>query len=452
MKERTENIMGTKPIGSLLLGMAFPIMISLIVQALYNVVDSVFVSMLSENALTSVSLVYPIQKLMIAVAVGTSVGMNSLLSCTLGEKQYEKANRVANNGVFLSIAGWAVFVIIGLTCSTWFLNSFTTNPEIATAGADYMRICTVFSFGMFVQITMDRVLQVTGKAIYQMLSQLVGAVVNIFLDPILIFGLFGLPKMGVKGAAWATVISQIVGMVIILIINHYKNHEVRINFKEMMPDVKTICGIYQVGLPATIMLSIGSVMVFGMNKILIAFTDTAVSVFGVYFKLESFVFMPVYGVTNALVPIIAYNYGARRKDRIMQTLKLSNIVISVILIAGTALFLLAPTWLLSLFNASESMYAIGVPALRIISLSFCITGVAFVLSCLFQALGEGVLSLLMSIFRQLVLLLPCAWLLAHFFGLEALWYSFLISEGCALILAIFFYKRVYERKLKNMEP
>ncbi|MEG0910522.1 MAG: MATE family efflux transporter [Ruthenibacterium sp.] len=442
--------MGTKPVNSLLIGMAFPIMLSMIVQALYNVVDSIFVSMLSENALTSVSLVFPIQNLMIAVAVGTAVGMNALLSRRLGEKNYEKANRVANNGVFLSIVNWIVFAVIGLTCSTWFLSSFTSNAEIATAGADYMRICTVFSFGLFLQITMERVLQVTGKTTYQMFSQLAGAIINIVLDPILIFGLFGLPKMGVQGAAWATVIGQMIGMALSLIINHYKNHEVRLNFKEMMPDAKTIRGIYQVGLPTIIMQSIGSVMVFGMNKILIAFTETAISVFGVYFKLQSFVFMPVFGVTNALVPIIGYNYGARRKDRIMQASKLSVAMISVIMLAGTALFQLAPTWLLSLFNASESMYAIGVPALRLISLSFCFAGVAIVLSSMFQALGEGVMSLLMSIFRQLVLLLPCAWLLAKFAGLDAVWLSFLISEVCSLAFAIFLYTRVYARKLKHI--
>lgn len=451
MKERTENIMGTKPVNSLLVGMAFPIMLSMIVQALYNVVDSIFVSMLSENALTSVSLVFPIQNLMIAVAVGTAVGMNALLSRRLGEKNYEKANRVANNGIFLSILNWLVFAGIGLTCSSLFLNSFTNNPEIAVAGANYMRICTVFSFGLFMQITLERILQVTGKTTYQMFSQLTGALINIALDPILIFGLFGLPKMGVAGAAWATVIGQIIGMALSLIINHYKNHEVRLYFKEMLPDAKTIRGIYQVGLPTIIMQSIGSVMVFGMNKILITFTETAISVFGIYFKLQSFVFMPVFGVTNALVPIIGYNYGARRKDRIMQASKLSVIMITIIMLAGTALFQLAPTWLLSLFNASESMYAIGAPALRIISVSFCFAGVAIVLSSMFQALGEGMMSLLMSIFRQLVLLLPCAWLLAKFAGLDAVWYSFLFAEVFSLCFALFLYARVYARKLKPME-
>lgn len=451
MKERTENIMGTKPINSLLVGMAVPIMLSMLVQAFYNIVDSIFVSMVSENALTSVSLVFPIQNLMIAVGVGTGVGINALLSRRLGEKNYDSANLVAENGVFVTFISWIVFAIFGLTCSGFFMSSFTQNPEIAKMGSEYMIICTVFSLGVFMQITMERILQVTGKTIYQMCSQMTGAVINIVLDPILIFGLFGMPKMGVAGAAWATVIGQWIGMIVAILINHFKNHEVRLHLRGFRPDGISIRGIYQVGLPSIIMQSIGSVMVFGMNKILINFTETAVSVFGVYFKLQSFVFMPVFGITNAMVPIIGYNYGARKKTRIQQAIKTSMIGVSAIMILGTLVFLTVPGALLSMFNASESMLSIGQPALRIISFSFCLAGVSIVCSSVFQALGSGVLSLLMSIVRQLVFLLPSAFLLAHFFGLDAVWFSFLIAELVSMSMALLFLKHVNRTHLSISE-
>ena len=312
MEERRENIMGTQPINRLLPSMAFPIMLSMLVQALYNVVDSVFVSMVSENALTSVSLAFPVQNLMIAVSVGTAVGINALLSRRLGEKNFEAANKVAENGIFVTVLSWAVFAVFGAACSGLFMGAFTQNAEILAGGTDYMWIVTVFSLGLFMSVTMERVLQVTGKTVYQMISQMTGAVVNIILDPVFIFGWLGLPAMGVAGAAWATVIGQFCGMAVGIGINHVKNHEVRLNFRRFRPDWHSIKGIYQVGLPSIIMQSIGSVMTFGMNKILIAFTETAVSVFGVYFKLQSFVFMPVFGVTNALVPIVGYNYGAQQ--------------------------------------------------------------------------------------------------------------------------------------------
>ncbi len=450
MNERKENIMGTKPVNGLLVGMAVPIMLSMLVQAMYNIVDSIFVSMLSENALTSVSLIFPIQNLMIAVGVGTSVGMNALLSRKLGEKNYEAANRVAENGLFLSLLSGLAFALLGIFGSDLFMRSFTDNAAIAADGATYMRICTIFSVGLFMQITTERILQVTGKTVYQMCSQMTGAIINIILDPILIFGLLGAPKMGVAGAALATVIGQWIGMLVGFTINAYKNHEVHIQWKGFRPDMNAIKGIYQVGLPTIIMQSIGSVMVFGMNKILIAFTETAVSVFGIYFKLQSFVFMPVFGITNAMVPIVGYNYGARSKERIVQCIKISLIMVSSVMAIGTVIFQAVPVWLLSMFNASESMLAIGVPALRMISICFCFAGVAIVFSSVFQALGNGMYSLWMSVIRQLVLLLPSAYVLAKIGGLHTVWFSFVFAEVISIFLAVFFFKKIYREKIQKL--
>lgn len=450
MEERRENIMGTQPINRLLPSMAFPIMLSMLVQALYNVVDSVFVSMVSENALTSVSLAFPVQNLMIAVSVGTAVGINALLSRRLGEKNFEAANKVAENGIFVTMLSWAVFAVFGAACSGLFMGAFTQNAEILAGGTDYMWIVTVFSLGLFMSVTMERVLQVTGKTVYQMISQMTGAVVNIILDPVFIFGWLGLPAMGVAGAAWATVIGQFCGMAVGIGINPVKNHEVRLNFRRFRPDWHSIKGIYQVGLPSIIMQSIGSVMTFGMNKILIAFTETAVSVFGVYFKLQSFVFMPVFGVTNALVPIVGYNYGARSSQRIQQATRLSLLMTTAIMALGTVIFQVAPGPLLSLFSASDTMLSIGIPALRIISVSFCFAGVAIVFSSVFQALGDGMLSLVMSAVRQLLLLLPCAFVLAKLGGLDAVWFSFLIAEVASVTLAVVFYRSLYNKKIRHI--
>ena len=434
MEERRENIMGTQPINRLLPSMAFPIMLSMLVQALYNVVDSVFVSMVSENALTSVSLAFPVQNLMIAVSVGTAVGINALLSRRLGEKNFEAANKVAENGIFVTVLSWAVFAVFGAACSGLFMGAFTQNAEILAGGTDYMWIVTVFSLGLFMSVTMERVLQVTGKTVYQMISQMTGAVVNIILDPVFIFGWLGLPAMGVAGAAWATVIGQFCGMAVGIGINHVKNHEVRLNFRRFRPDWHSIKGIYQVGLPSIIMQSIGSVMTFGMNKILIAFTETAVSVFGVYFKL----------------PIVGYNYGARSSQRIQQATRLSLLMTTAIMALGTVIFQVAPGPLLSLFSASDTMLSIGIPALRIISVSVCFAGVAIVFSSVFQALGDGMLSLVMSAVRQLLLLLPCAFVLAKLGGLDAVWFSFLIAEVASVTLAVVFYRSLYNKKIRHI--
>lgn len=445
-----ENIMGTKPMTPLLLGMAFPIMISMLVQALYNVVDSIFVARLSDAALTAVSFAYPVQMLTIAVSVGTSIGVNALLSRRLGEGDRPAADRVAHNGLLLMVASWAVFAVFGLFFSELFFSFFTKNPEVAGGGAAYLRICLVFSLGMFLQICLERLIQVTGKTVYQMASQLTGAVVNIILDPILIFGMFGMPKMGVAGAAAATVIGQWIGCGVALVLNLRHNNEVRLRASALRFDLPTLKSIYSVGLPSIIMQSISSVMTFGMNFILAGFSETAVSVLGIYFKLQNFVFMPGFGLTSALVPIVGYNYGAAKKQRILACTKTAMISITVIMIFGTALFQLFPGQLLALFSDGGDLARTGEPALRIISLSFVFAGIAIVLSSLFQALGEGLHSLLMSVFRQLVLLLPIAWLLSLSGNVDLVWYSFLISEAVSLCFALTLFRRSYNKKIKHL--
>ncbi len=450
MDKPQENIMGTKPVNSLLIGMAVPIMLSMLVQALYNVVDSIFVSMLSENALTSVSLVFPIQNLMISVAVGTAIGVNAVLSRRLGEKDFAAANRVAENGIFLAFLSTVAFAVIGITCSKLFMSSFTKDPEILSMGVDYMAIVCIFSLGIFMQCMLERIIQVTGKTIYQMIIQLIGAVVNIILDPILIFGLLGMPKLGVAGAAIATVIGQTVSMIIGFYLNSTKNHEIKLVLKDFRPCARTIKNIYQIGVPSIIMQSIGSIMTFGINKILIVFSATAVSVFGIYFKLQSFVFMPVFGVTSALVPIIGYNYGARRPKRIIQAVRMALILCVGIMFIGFLIFEFAPQTLLSLFSASDAMLEIGVPALRIIAVCFVFAGASIVASSMFQALGEGMHSLVMSVVRQLVVLLPAAYILAKLFGLQAVWWSFPAAEVAAFALTIIFSIKTYRTILKPM--
>lgn len=445
-----ENIMGTKPMTPLLLGMAFPIMISMLVQALYNVVDSIFVARLSDAALTAVSFAYPVQMLTIAVSVGTSIGVNALLSRRLGEGDRKAADKVAHNGLLLMAASWAVFAVFGLFFSELFFSFFTKNPEVAQGGAAYLRICLVFSLGMFLQICLERLIQVTGKTVYQMASQLTGAVINIILDPILIFGMFGLPKMGVAGAAAATVIGQWIGCCVCLWLNLRHNNEVKLRISALRFDLPTVKSIYSVGLPSIIMQSISSVMTFGMNFILAGFSETAVSVLGIYFKLQNFVFMPGFGLTSALVPIVGYNYGAAKKQRILACTKTAMISISVIMVFGTALFQLFPGQLLALFSDGGDLARTGESALRIISLSFVFAGIAIVLSSLFQALGEGMHSLLMSVFRQLVLLLPIAWLLSLSGNVDLVWYSFLIAEMVSLCFALTLFRRSYNKKIRHL--
>ena len=442
-----ENKMGVMPIGKLIVTMSLPIMISMLVQALYNVVDSVFVARIDEYALTAVSMAFPIQNLMIAVSVGTAVGVNALLARYLGAKDYEKVNKIAENAVFLAIMSYLVFLLVGLFLAEPFYRSQTDIEEIVQYGRQYISICCCLSFGVFIQIMFERLLQATGKTVYTMCTQGVGALTNIILDPILIFGMFGLPRMGVAGAAAATVAGQMVAAVLAVSLNHLKNKEVRIQMKGFRPNPEIIGQIYEIGLPAIVMQAIGSAMNYGMNRILITFSSTATAVFGVYFKLQSFVFMPVFGLNNGLVPIAAYNYGARKPERITKAIKLSITYGVCIMLAGFVVFQLFPGALLGIFSASDDMLAIGIPALRIISISFLIAGFSVVASSVFQALGHGFLSLAVSVLRQLIVLLPAAFILAKVGGLGACWWAFPIAEVFSGAVCFIFIRYTFKKEI-----
>lgn len=446
-----ENKMGVMPIPKLLVSMSLPMIISMLVQALYNIVDSMFVAKLNEEALTAVSLAFPIQNLMIAVAAGTGVGINALLSRNLGEKRYEDANLAARNGLFLGFMSSVVFAVIGGASAGFFFRVQTDNSLIVTYGTQYMQIVTMLSIGIFMQIKTERLLQATGKTFYTMITQGLGAIINIILDPILIFGLFGFPRLEVAGAALATVIGQIVAFLLGVYYNVAKNKELNLNMRGFRPNGRIIADIYKVGVPSIIMQSIGSVMTFGMNKILLMFSSTAAAVFGIYFKLQSFIFMPVFGLNNGMIPIIAYNYGARQKKRIMQTIWLSISIAVGIMIIGLAAFQFAATPLLNIFDASEHMLEIGVPALRIISLSFIFAGFAIIVSSVFQALGNGIYSLIVSVARQLLVILPVAYAFASLFGLHMVWWAIPIAEIVSLTLSALLLKRIYRLKIKPLE-
>jgi len=448
--EIKENKMGFMPVNRLLISMSLPMMISMLVQALYNVVDSIFVSRINENALTAVSLAFPLQSLMIALATGTGVGMNALLSKSLGEKNFKKADKVAINGVFLAVVSYAVFLLVGLLAVKPFYASQTTDQQILTYGYQYLTIVCCCSFGIYSQFVFERMLQSTGKTFYTMITQTTGAVINIILDPILIFGYFGMPKMGVAGAAVATVIGQIIAAVFAFVINQKKNTEIHLAFKGFKPDKKIIGQIYAVGVPSIIMQAIGSVMTYGMNRILMVFTSTAAAVFGVYFKLQSFIFMPVFGLNNGMVPIIAYNYGAAKKDRLMKTMKLSIIYAVSIMLIGLLVFQFFPAQLFMLFDASETMLAIGVPALRTISLSFLFAGFCIVCGSVFQALGNGVYSMMVSIARQLIVLLPVAYLLSRLGNVDYVWWAFPIAEIISLVMTLVFLVLIDKKIIRHI--
>lgn len=446
-----ENKMGTMPVPKLLITMSLPMIISMLVQALYNIVDSIFVAKLSEDALTAVSLAFPIQNLMIAIGVGTGVGINALLSRSLGEKKFEQANLAAENGVFLAVISFLLTALVGIFGSRLFFVAQTSQKTIVQYGIQYMEVITICSIGVYIQITMERLLQATGKTFYTMITQGTGAIINIILDPILIFGLFGFPRLEVAGAAIATVIGQIVGAALSTFFNIRVNKEIRINMKKFRPNKQIIGEIYRVGIPSIIMQSIGSVMVFGFNKILLFFNTTAAAVFGVYFKLQSFIFMPIFGINNGMVPIIAYNFGARNRKRIMDTIRLATLISIGIMILGVLLFQFFPKTLLGFFDASDHMISIGIPALRIISIHFVLAGYSIIISSTFQALGNGVYSLIVSVARQLVVLLPCAWILAECFGLNAVWFSFPAAELISVLLCTLLFRRIDRLKLAPLE-
>lgn len=450
MSEMKENKMGVMPINRLLISMSLPMMISMLVQALYNIVDSIFVSRIDENALTAVSLAFPLQTLMIALGSGTGVGVNALLSKSLGEKDYEKANKVAENGVFLAFVSYVIFCLVGIFVTTPFYLSQTTDAQIISYGKEYLSIVCCCSFGMYMQFIFERLLQSTGKTIYTMITQGIGAIINIILDPIFIFGYFGVPRMGVAGAAIATVIGQIIAGIIAMIINQKKNTEIHLQFKGFRPDKHMIGMIYRVGVPSIIMQSIGSIMTYGMNQILLAFSSTAAAVFGVYFKLQSFIFMPVFGLNNGMVPIIAYNFGAGHRSRMMKTLKLSVLYAVCLMFVGFLVFQIFPTQMFALFDASAIMLEIGVPALRIISISFLLAGFSIICGSMFQALGNGVYSMCVSIARQLVALLPVAYLLSLSGTVTAVWWAFPIAELVSVGMTVFFLIRIYRKVIVHV--
>lgn len=449
-----ENKMGTMSVTKLLISMAAPMMVSMLVQAFYNVVDSMCVAQLNENALNAVSLSFPLQQLMIAVCGGTSVGMNALLSRSLGAKQYDRANKIASTGVFLFICSSVVFSLIGIFLSRLFFLAQTDVEQIVDYGVDYVAVCLGCSIGICSQFCFEKLLQSTGRTTLSMIAQLIGAVVNIILDPILIFGWFGLPKLEVLGASIATVLGQIVAAIVAIIFNLKFNKDIHISLKFSSLDFKIIKDIYKIGLPSIIMQSIGSVMTFTMNLILIGFTTTATAVFGVYFKLQSFIFMPIFGLNNGMVPIIAYNYGARRYDRVKKTITVSIIIAVSIMLVGLLAFELIPELLLSPFESGEeagAMVEIGVPALRIIGTHYLFAGFCIIAGSVCQAIGKPTHSLIVSVCRQLVVLLPSAWLLSLTGRIEFVWFAFPIAECVSLVLSSIFLKKTMNRAKEKMK-
>ena len=439
MDTANENKMGIMPVGKLLITMSLPMMISMVVQALYNIVDSVFVSRVSEDALTAVSMAFPLQSLCIALGAGMGVGVNALLSKSLGAKDNDMVNKSALNGLFMTFVSYLVLLVIGIFAVKPFYMIQTDSADIIQYGTDYLSVICCFSFGMFFQFTFERLLQSTGRTFQTMITQTVGAVTNIILDPIFIFGYFGVPAFGVKGAAIATVIGQGIAAVLALIMNIKVNTDIDFSLKGFKPDIKIIGMIYKVGLPSIIMQSIGSVMVFCLNKILIVFSSTAVAVFGVYFKLQSFVFMPVFGLNNGLIPIMAYNYGAKKKDRMIKTIKCGLLIAFSIMSVGMVVFELFPDAILALFEASDNMLAMGKVALRTIAIHFPIAAICIVLGSAFQALGNAVYSMFVSIARQLVVLIPVAYALSKLGNVNYVWWCFPIAEIMSLTITVIFF-------------
>lgn len=447
MPEETlrENKMGTMPENKLLLSMAVPMMISMLVQALYNIVDSIFVSRICEDALTAVSMAFPWQNIIISIAVGFGVGINALLSRALGQKNAERVNQVAVNGLLLAGLSYLLVLVAGLIGIRAYMRTQTDIETIVNYGITYLNICILCSFGVFVEITFERFLQATGRTVYSMITQLTGAITNIILDPILIFGLLGFPKLGIAGAAWATVIGQCVGAVVAVTLNHFKNPEVHLRLRHIRPNGRLMGEITAISIPSIIMSCISSLTCFVMNMILIAYSSTAVAVFGVYFKLQSFVFMPVFGLNNGMVPIIAYNYGAQKPERIHKTIRLGMVYAVAIMVVGLLVFQLIPKELLLMFDASDAMLEIGAPALRIMSLAFVFAGIGIVSGSSCQAFGYSVYSMLISIARQIVVLIPAAYLLSLTGVLRSIWFAFPIAEIFSLIISLFFLRTTLKK-------
>lgn len=449
---KNENKMGTARMLPLIFSMALPAMFSMLVQALYNIVDSYFVSQISEKALAAVSLAFPIQNLLVAFAVGTAVGVTSLISRRLGQGRRRDAGAAAVHGILLGIGTSLLFAIYGAFFTTPFFQMFESDPEIVRMGDQYISICCIFCFGSFVAVMLEKILQATGNMIWPMVFQLVGAVTNIVLDPILIFGYFGMPALGVTGAAIATVAGQILSMIVSIVVIVFREQEIEITFKGFRFDWPTVKNIYSVGLPAIVMQAIGTVMNIAMNAILSGFSTAAYTVFGLYFKLQSFVFMPVYGLTQGLLPIMGYNYGAKNRKRLLSAMKQGCTIALCIMVAGMLVFLLLPDKLLTIFSASQELLSIGVPALRIICTCFVFAALGIVSSTLFQAVGRGTYSLVVSLMRQLAVLVPVAWLLAAVtHNVNAVWWAFPIAETVSLLVSAIFFARLYRKEIRHLE-
>ncbi len=444
-----ENKMGVMSVKKLVITMSLPMMVSMLVQALYNVVDSIFVSQVCEDALTAVSLAFPAQNLMIGVATGTGVGVNALLSRSLGEKNFEKANKIAAQGVLLAMLSAVLFALFGIFgTKIFFAAQVEKGSTIYNYGTDYLSVVCIASVGLFGQVIMERLMQATGKTTLSMVTQLAGAITNIILDPLFILGIGPFPRMEAEGAAIATVIGQTVAFAVGIILNEKANREINLRFSNLRPDFKIIGDIYKIGIPSVLMVGIGSLMTFLLNKILLSFTTTAAAVFGVYFKLQSFIFMPIFGLNNGVIPIIAYNYGAKRKERITECLRFSCTIAVAIMAVGMLLMWLIPEQMLRLFDAKDEMMEIGVPALRTISTSFILAGVCINLGSAFQALGKSYFSMITSFCRQIVVLLPAAYLLSKTGVLNNVWLAFPIAEVMSLTVTLICFSYVYKKIIK----
>lgn len=450
-KSISADKMGSTPMLRLILSMSLPTMFSMIIQAMYNIVDSVFVSSLGQDALTALSLAYPLQLMTISVAVGTGVGINSFISRRLGEKNQELANNGAANGIFISIISWLVFLLVGIFLTVPFFKLFNPTPGVMKYGVDYTSIILIFSVGVMVEIAIEKVLQATGNMIFPMIFQLIGAVTNIVLDPLFIFGIGPFPRMEVAGAAIATVIGQILAMLFAIYIFFFKKHAVQVHVRNFKPNLKIIKNIYAVGFPSIIMQSISSVLVVGLNAILMGFSEAAVSVHGIYYKMQSFVFMPVFGLNQGLMPIMGYNFGAKNKDRLHSAIRYGCIIAAFIMLCGTVIFWIFPAQILSLFNANDDILNMGIKAMRFISLSFLPAAIDIIFSTTFQAVGKGFSSMILSLLRQLVFILPAAFVLSNF-GVNAVWFAYPIAEVGALIVAIFLYTRINRKVFSKLQP
>ena len=447
------NKMGTMPVGRLLMSMSLPAMFSMIINAMYNIIDSIFIGMIGdgESALAAVTLIFPVQMLMISVGVGTGVGLNSLISRRLGEKKFEEANLAASHGMLLSFVNWIIFAVFGIFFTSTFVRAFSDSQEIVADGTKFCFIITVFSLFLLIQINIEKILQATGNMVLPMISSLTGAIVNIILNPILILGLFGAPKMGVAGSATATIIGQFLSMTLGLIFLFTKKHDVKISLRGFRINWQILKNIYGVGLPSIVMQAMSSFMLVGLNAILIGFSEAAVAVLGIYYRLQSFIFMPVFGLTQGAMPILGYNFGARNKKRLMDAFTSALKIAVLIMTAGLILFQLFPVPMLKLFNATPEMFEIGIRALRIISTCFIFAAFGIICSTLFQATGHGTLSLYVSMLRQIVLILPLAWLLAHFAGLEFVWFSFPLAELFSLGASLLFLRYIYNKEIRHLE-